>query len=53
MTFIIDEEWAGRTVLSFVTGKLKISSSALADLKRDEMGISVDSKHVTVRHVLS
>ena len=52
MTFLIDEEWAGRTILAFVNGKLKISSSALAALKRDEMGITVDGRHVTVRHVL-
>lgn len=53
MTFFIDEEWAGRTVLSFVTCKLKISSAALAALKRDDRGITVDGKHVTVRHVLN
>lgn len=52
MTFLIDNEWAGRTVLAFVNGKLKISSSALAALKRDEMGITVDGNHVTVRYVL-
>lgn len=52
MTFLIDEQWAGRTVLAFVNGKLKISSAALAALKRDEMGITVDGTHVTVRHVL-
>ena len=52
MTFLIDEQWAGRTVLAFVNAKLKISSSALAALKRDEMGITVDGRHVTVRHVL-
>ena len=52
MTFLIDEQWAGRTVLAFVNGKLKISSAALAALKRDELGITVDGHHVTVRHVL-
>ena len=52
MTFLIDEEWTGKTVLSFVNGKLKISSAALAALKRDAMGITVDGAHVTVRHVL-
>ena len=52
MTFIIDEEWAGRPVLSFLKSKLKISSGALAALKRDEMGITVNGSHVTVRHVL-
>jgi len=53
MTFIIDEEWAGRPVLSFLKSKLKISSSALAALKRNDMGITVDGRHVTVRHMLS
>ncbi len=53
MTFIIDAEWSGRPVLSFLKSKLKISSSALAALKRDEMGITIDGRHVTVRHIMS
>ncbi len=52
MTFIIDEKWAGRSVLSFLKAKLKISSSALAALKRDDTGITINGKHITVRHIL-
>ena len=41
------------TVLSFLKSKLKISTSALASLKRVDMGICVNEKHVTVRYTLS
>ena len=53
MKFIIDKQDAGIAVLSFLKSKLKISTSALASLKRVDMGICVNDKHVTVRHVLS
>ena len=52
MTFVIDSAYAGKTVLSFVKSALRISTSALAGLKRDERGIMVNGKHVTVRYVL-
>lgn len=52
MLFNIDSDNAGRTVLSFLKSKLKISSAALAALKRDELGITANGKHVTVRYVL-
>lgn len=52
MTFLIDKEWDGRPILSFIKNKLKISTKALAALKRDEMGITVNGVHVTVRYVL-
>ncbi len=52
MIFKITSEDSGRTVLSFLKSRLKISSSALATLKRLEMGITVNDSHVTVRYVL-
>ena len=53
MNFIIGAQDAGLTVLSFLRSKLKISRSALASLKRVDMGICVNQRHVTVRYVLS
>ena len=52
MVFNIDVQDAGRTVLSFLKSKLKISSSALTSLKFDESGITVNGSHVTVRYIL-
>ena len=52
MKFIIDTQNAGLTVLSFLKRQLKISTSALASLKRIDMGICVNEKHVTVRYIL-
>lgn len=52
MNFKITEEYSGKTVLSFLRSKLKISSSALAALKRDPIGILVNGEHVTVRFIL-
>ncbi len=52
MTFTINEEYQNKTVLSFLRSVLKISSTALAALKRDEKGIMVNGNHVTVRYVL-
>ena len=52
MKFIIDTQDAGLTVLSFLKRQLKISTSALASLKRIDMGICVNEKHVTVRYIL-
>jgi len=52
MKFIVDAQDAGMTVLSYLKSKLKISTSALASLKRVDMGICVNEKHVTVRYVL-
>lgn len=52
MDFIIDPEFHDKTVLSFLKSTLKISSSSLAALKRDEKGITVNGKHVTVRYIL-
>ena len=52
MDFKICKEDAGMTVLSFLKKKLKISNSALASLKRVDMGICANGHHVTVRYVL-
>ncbi len=52
MEFYISNEYAGHSVLSFLKSKLKISTSALASLKRVDMGISVNGIHVTVRYLL-
>lgn len=52
MTFTINNDYQDKTVLSFLRSVLKISSNALAALKRDERGIMVNGKHVTVRYVL-
>ena len=52
MTFIINEAWDGRVLLSFLKSSLKISGAALARLKRDPRGILINGSHVTVRYVL-
>ncbi len=52
MTFLIDSQNTGRTVLSFLRSTLHISGSALAALKRDERGILANGLHVTVRYIL-
>lgn len=53
MQFIIGTQDVGITVHSFLKSKLKISTSALASLKRVDMGICVNGRHVTVRYVLA
>lgn len=52
MTFKVTGELCGRTMLSFLRSKLKISGAALAALKRDPKGILVNGEHVTVRYIL-
>ncbi len=52
MTFKITKDLSGKTVLSFLKIKLRISSNALAALKRYPLGILVNGVHVTVRYVL-
>ena len=52
MDFIISKADAGKTVLSFLKNKIKISTSALASLKRIENGICANGRHITVRYVL-
>lgn len=52
MIFTIGPENDGQKLLSFLKSKLKISSSALTALKRDEKGLMVNGAHVTVRYIL-
>lgn len=52
MTFTINNDYQGKTVLVFLRSVLKISSNALSALKRDEKGILVNGNHVTVRYIL-
>ncbi len=52
MTFKVTGELCGRTMLSFLRSKLKISGAALSALKRDPKGILVNGEHVTVRYIL-
>lgn len=52
MDFIIEKEYHGRTVLSYIRHTLHISSRMLTVLKQTENGITVNGEHVTVRRVL-
>ena len=52
MIFCVTGELCGKTMLSFLKSKLKISGAALAALKRDPKGILVNDRHVTVRYIL-
>lgn len=52
MDFFIDAAHDGKTVRSFVTFTLHISSRMLTVLKQDPHGIAVNGTRVTVRHVL-
>ena len=52
MTFTVKSELCGKTMLSFLKSRLKISGTTLAALKRDPRGILVNGEHVTVRYIL-
>lgn len=52
MTIRIPEAFAGRMLRSYLTHTLALSTSALARLKADAHGITVNGQHVTVRYVL-
>lgn len=52
MEILIDSQYAGRTLLSYLKFTLKISSSYITKLKQDEHGLEVNGKHVTVRYIL-
>lgn len=52
MTFTVTDELCGKTMLSFLRSRLKISGAALSALKRDPKGILVNGEHVTVRYIL-
>ena len=52
MDIKITNQYSGRTLLSYLKFTLKISSSCITRLKRDEHGLEVNGKHVTVRYIL-
>ena len=52
MIFKISKEHSGKCLLSFLRSTLRISSSALAALKRDPRGLEVNGEHITVRYLL-
>ena len=52
MQIVIDSQYAGRTLLSYLKFTLKISSAFITKLKQDEHGLEVNGKHVTVRYIL-
>lgn len=52
MDFIIDHAHDGKTVRSYISHTLSISSRMLTVLKQTENGITVNGKHVTVRCIL-
>lgn len=52
MEIVIDSQFAGRTLLSYLKFTLKISSAYITRLKQHEHGLEVNGKHVTVRYIL-
>lgn len=52
MEIIIDNQYTGRTLLSYLKFTLKISSAYITRLKQDVHGLEVNGKHVTVRYIL-
>ncbi len=52
MEILIDSQYAGRTLLSYLKFTLKISSACITKLKQDEHGLEINGKHVTVRYIL-
>lgn len=52
MEILIDGQYAGRTLLSYLKFTLKISSACITKLKQDEHGLEINGKHVTVRYIL-
>ena len=52
MDIKITEQYAGRTLLSYLKFTLKISSSCITKLKQDAHGLEVNGEHVTVRYIL-
>ncbi len=52
MEIVIDSQYAGRTLLSYLKFTLKISSAYITRLKQDVHGLEVNGKHVTVRYIL-
>ncbi len=52
MNFIICDEHKGKSVLSYLRYVAKISTGAISQLKKTDMGITVNGSHVTVRYIL-
>ena len=52
MDFLIEKEKDGTSVLTFLRHDVKLSGAMLRHLKFIPDGITVNSKHVTVRHIL-
>lgn len=52
MRIEICEKFNGKTILFFLKNELHLSSKMITSLKGQEMGISVNGRHVTVRHIL-
>lgn len=52
MDFTIGSEHNGKSVLFYLKSIAKISSGSISQLKKTNMGITVNSSHVTVRHIL-
>ena len=53
MDILIDESLAGQCVRRVLQVELKLSTKMIKSLKYRPLGIAVDGKAVTVRHILS
>ncbi len=52
MDFVVSCEHDGKSVLYYLRSVIGISHGTISKLKRTDMGISVNSSHVTVRYIL-
>jgi len=52
MEYIITTEYSGKPLRDYLRYRLRISAHLLARLKRDQQGLMVNGKRVTVRYVL-
>ena len=52
MEYIITTEYSGKPLRDYLRYRLRISAHLLARLKRDEQGLMVNGKRVTVRYIL-
>ena len=52
MEYIITTEYSGKPLRDYLRYRLRISAHLLARLKRDEQGLMVNGKRVTVRYLL-
>ena len=53
MRTVIGEKYAGRNLLSYLRGELRLSGRLLTRLKQDERGIMINGARVTVRYILN